>query len=164
MNIFAEIKQKLSDESYLTTNDDGETTELSDCVVSLPDALNIIDVIELKFGHSELGYVSKTKVIQLIESIKNNPEYPKNYGTLLDILRHIRKLSVIENEWNYLNECDESYPRVGEQVLARDKDGNLYVAACDCMYYWSVSNGEDSLVIPSTIIAWKAIEKGNWNE
>lgn len=36
--------------------------------------------------------ISRELVLKLVEDIKMNPEIPKNYGTLLDIMREIRKI------------------------------------------------------------------------
>ena len=40
----------------------------------------------------ENDLVTKGSVLKLIEDIKQNPEIPKNYGTLLDIMRVIGKM------------------------------------------------------------------------
>lgn len=37
-------------------------------------------------------YIKKEDVLKFIEDIKCNPDIPKNYGTLLDIMRYIRKM------------------------------------------------------------------------
>lgn len=37
-------------------------------------------------------YIRKEDVLKFIEDIKCNPDIPKNYGTLLDIMRYIRKM------------------------------------------------------------------------
>lgn len=48
------------------------------------------------------------KVLLIIEEIKENREIPKNYGTLLDIMRKIRQLPTIDAEpvvhghWEYI--------------------------------------------------------------
>lgn len=56
-------------------------------------------------------YIKKEDVLKFIEDIKCNKDVPKNYGTLLDIMRYIRKMptydvdKVVERlkeleEWN----------------------------------------------------------------
>lgn len=40
----------------------------------------------------ENDLITKGSVLKLIEDIKTNPETPKNYGTLLDIMREVRKI------------------------------------------------------------------------
>lgn len=37
-------------------------------------------------------YIKKEDIIKFIEDIKCNKDVPKNYGTLLDIMRYIRKM------------------------------------------------------------------------
>lgn len=37
-------------------------------------------------------YIKKEDVLKFIEDIKCNPDIPKNYGTLIDIMRYIRKM------------------------------------------------------------------------
>jgi hypothetical protein len=37
-------------------------------------------------------YVKKEDVLKIIYDIKENKDIPKNYGTLIDIIRQIRKL------------------------------------------------------------------------
>ena len=37
-------------------------------------------------------YIKKEDVLKFIEDIKRNKDVPKNYGTLLDIMRYIRKI------------------------------------------------------------------------
>ena len=40
----------------------------------------------------ENDLIRRVTVLKLIEDIKMNPEIPKNYGTLLDIMREVRKI------------------------------------------------------------------------
>jgi len=42
--------------------------------------------------------IEKEAVISIIENIKENKDIPKNYGTLLDILRRIRQLPTVDAE------------------------------------------------------------------
>ena len=41
--------------------------------------------------------ISRESVLKLIEDIKNDPNVPKNYGTLLDILREVRKIPTVHD-------------------------------------------------------------------
>lgn len=41
--------------------------------------------------------ISRESVLKLIEDIKNDPDVPKNYGTLLDILREVRKIPIVHD-------------------------------------------------------------------
>lgn len=40
----------------------------------------------------ENDLISRGAVLKLIEDIKENPNTPKNYGTLLDIMREVRNI------------------------------------------------------------------------
>lgn len=40
----------------------------------------------------ENDLISRGAVLKLIEDIKENPDTPKNYGTLLDIMREVRSI------------------------------------------------------------------------
>ena len=42
--------------------------------------------------------VEVEKVLIIIENIKENKDLPKNYGTLLDIMRRIRELPVVDSD------------------------------------------------------------------
>ena len=41
-------------------------------------------------------YINKTELLKFIEDIKCDDNIPKNYGTLLDIMRYIRKMPTIQ--------------------------------------------------------------------
>lgn len=52
-------------------------------------------------------YIKKEDVLKIIYDIKENKDIPKNYGTLLDIIRQIRKLpseDVNEAKYGYIIE------------------------------------------------------------
>lgn len=63
----------------------------------------------------ENDLISRVAVLKLIEDIKCNPEVPKNYGTLLDIMRAVRKIPVsydvdkVVERMNDLTEPTEEY-------------------------------------------------------
>lgn len=40
-------------------------------------------------------YINKTEILKFIENIKCDDNIPKNYGTLLDIMRYIRNMPCI---------------------------------------------------------------------
>lgn len=46
--------------------------------------------------------ISRDKVLKFIEDIKCDSSIPKNYGTLLDIMRYIRKLPTIDGNDNII--------------------------------------------------------------
>lgn len=41
-------------------------------------------------------YINKTEILKFIEDIKCDDNIPKNYGTLLDIMRYIRSMPCID--------------------------------------------------------------------
>lgn len=65
--------------------------------------------------------ISRTAVLQILYDVKDDDDTPKNYGTLLDIIRQIRELPVafdkeqvieklkhLENDtFNYYNRYDD---------------------------------------------------------
>ena len=53
-------------------------------------------------NNSELGYISKSDILHWIENLKCNKNIPKNYGTILDIMRYIYRMPAI-----YLEKEDE---------------------------------------------------------
>jgi len=60
----------------------------------------IIDIVnqlaeEYKDKNIEDLYISRTEVLRLIEDIKCDDSIPKNYGTLLDIMREIRNMPTL---------------------------------------------------------------------
>lgn len=68
--------------------------------------------------------IRRSDVLRLIEDIKINPEIPKNYGTLLDILRQVREISSLgqipvktENRKDRLTEKTEE----GKYIIQADR-------------------------------------------
>lgn len=53
-------------------------------------------------------YIKKEDIILFIEEIKDNKNIPKNYGTLLDIIRYIRKMPTFNLD-NILQQLDNSH-------------------------------------------------------
>lgn len=43
-------------------------------------------------------YIKKEDALKFIEDIKCNKDIPKNYGTLLDIMRYIRKMPTYDTD------------------------------------------------------------------
>lgn len=58
----------------------------------------LITQLAEEYTTSETGFISRTKVLQFIEDIKCDDKIPKNYGTLLGIMRYIRKMPGISND------------------------------------------------------------------
>lgn len=66
--------------------------------------------------------ISRTAVLQILYDVKDDDDTPKNYGTLLDIIRQIRELpvafdkeQVIEQIEKYMQETSE---RIDEKIRA----------------------------------------------
>lgn len=66
-------------------------------------------------------YIKKEDILKFIEDIKCNKDVPKNYGTLLDIMRYIRKMptydvdKVIEKLQAELNLADKEKERCARE-------------------------------------------------
>ena len=58
--------------------------------------------------------ISRTEVLELIEDIKCNPDVPKNYGTLLDIMGQIRQLPTAYDVEDVVVELEERKNRPPE--------------------------------------------------
>ena len=74
------------------------------------------------------GFISKTEVLTLIEEIKCNDDIPKNYGTLLDIMRMIRNMPTVDNTDNGWIPCSERLPEESGYYLVTYhnwSDGNF---------------------------------------
>ncbi len=54
----------------------------------------------------ENDLIRRVSVLKLIEDIKMNPEIPKNYGTLLDIMREVRKIPAIPDLENIIHQLE----------------------------------------------------------
>ncbi|MFQ9515366.1 MAG: hypothetical protein ACLRZ9_06020 [Eubacterium sp.] len=52
--------------------------------------------------------IRKSDVLKLIEDIKSDNNIPKNYGTLLDIIRQIRNISSVYDEDMVIKQLNES--------------------------------------------------------
>ena len=81
-----------------------------------------------QYQSSEIGFISKTEVLTLIEEIKCNDDIPKNYGTLLDIMRMIRNMPTVDNTDNGWIPCSERLPEESGYYLVTYhnwSDGNF---------------------------------------
>ena len=74
------------------------------------EAIEIVKQEAEQYQSSEIGFISKTEVLTLIEEIKCNDDIPKNYGTLLDIMRMIRNMPTVDNTDNGWIPCSERLP------------------------------------------------------
>jgi hypothetical protein len=102
----------------------------------------------------ENSYISRTEVLLLIESIKDNKDIPKNYGTLLDILRQIRNMPTvsIDNGWI---PCSERLPKYLENVLICTETGFVTIAYMQGEIYGN--SWADGLGLIREVIAWQPL-------
>ena len=91
-------------------------------------AIEIVKQEAEQYQSSEIGFISKTEVLTLIEEIKCNDDIPKNYGTLLDIMRMIRNMPTVDNTDNGWIPCSERLPEESGYYLVTYhnwSDGNF---------------------------------------
>ncbi|MGN0415984.1 MAG: hypothetical protein ACI4FX_10920 [Agathobacter sp.] len=75
--------------------------------------------------------IRRSDVLRLIEDVKSNPEIPKNYGTLLDILRRVREIpSLGQIPFKTENRKDRLTEKTGE---------GRYIIPADRLTSWDVS-------------------------
>ena len=92
------------------------------------EAIEIVKQEAEQYQSSEIGFISKTEVLTLIEEIKCNDDIPKNYGTLLDIMRMIRNMPTVDNTDNGWIPCSERLPEESGYYLVTYhnwSDGNF---------------------------------------
>lgn len=58
--------------------------------------------------------ISRESVLKLIEDIKINPDIPKNYGTLMDIMRGVREIPAAFDVDKVVEEIREYADNVAE--------------------------------------------------
>ena len=96
--------------------------------LAFDDAIEIVKQEAEQYQSSEIGFISKTEVLTLIEEIKRNDDIPKNYGTLLDIMRMIRNMPTVDNTDNGWIPCSERLPEESGYYLVTYhnwSDGNF---------------------------------------
>lgn len=62
------------------------------------DELRAFEYSQNKKRHQNEELIRKSDVLNLIEKIKEDDSIPKNYGTLLDIMRHIRVMPSVKGD------------------------------------------------------------------
>ena len=121
-------------------------------------AIRLSSVIEIvkqeaeQYQSSEIGFISKTEVLTLIEEIKCNDDIPKNYGTLLDIMRMIRNMPTVDNTDNGWIACSERLPEEsGTYIVNAIENSIIHVTFAKwmprmkkwnltgCRSYWKVN-------------------------
>lgn len=68
--------------------------EAADTIESLSEKLQATNM--------ESDLIKRESVLKLIEDIKCNPDLPKNYGTLLDIMREVRAIPAVYDSENII--------------------------------------------------------------
>ena len=96
-----------------------------DLVECIPNNIvkKIVNQLAEEYKPKDDGFISRYEVLKLIEDIKCDKKIPKNYGTLLDIMRQVRKMPVLfatdENAGNNgWIACSERLPeKQGEYIV-----------------------------------------------
>ena len=159
---FEKIIEKLEEEKmsyFLTIANTGD--EKLDCAYehtgdALDKAIEIVKQEAGQYQSSEIGFISKTEVLKLIEEIKCKDDIPKNYGTLLDIMRMIRNMPTVDNTDNGWIPCIDLLPEEsGEYLTCVEYDGDRFIAIdeIDCdgiIKEWNCSTDYK-------VIAWKPL-------
>ena len=128
-------------------------------------AIEIVKQEAEQYQSSEIGFISKTEVLTLIEEIKCNDDIPKNYGTLLDIMRMIRNMPTVDNTDNGWIACSERLPKYGEVVMCSCTNGGITIS---CITHKGVTPSKSVRFGQHSVIAWQPLpqpfQKGDNNE
>ena len=54
-----------------------------------------------------MNLISREEVLKLLYEIKDDNSIPKNYGTILDIIREVRKIPIAFDKEKVMNEIQE---------------------------------------------------------
>ena len=134
--VFEKIIEKLEEKIVVTWKHDYEGGRED----AFNEAIEIVKQEAEQYQSSEIGFISKTEVLKLIEEIKCNDDIPKNYGTLLDIMRMIRNMPTVDNTDNGWIPCNELLPAYGQTVLAsvcaEDAEWKIIIACYKEEDFW----------------------------
>lgn len=90
--------------------------------------------------------IKKSDVLKLIEDIKCNDRIPKNYGTLLDIMKEIRLMSDVQKHghWTLLTNCSNSgcYCSVCNKKVYKENYGNAKMISKYCPNCGAIMDGK----------------------
>ena len=75
--------------------------------------------------------ISRTEVLKLIEDIKCNRDVPKNYGTLLDIMRKIRKLPTAYSVEKVVEQVEDKREEMVNDTEYDNNTVNYYLQYAD---------------------------------
>ena len=117
-------------------------------------AIEIVKQEAEQYQSSEIGFISKTEVLTLIEEIKCNDDIPKNYGTLLDIMRMIRNMPTVDNTDNGWIPCSERLPKYGEVVMCSCTNGGITIS---CITHKGVTPSKSVRFGQHSVIAWQPL-------
>lgn len=122
---------------------------------------------KLQATNMESDLIKRESVLKLIEDIKCNPDLPKNYGTLLDIMKEVRGIPAVYDSENIIKvnmersaedcggwiPCKERLPEDFNTVLAFTEEKQFVTVARDGMD-WVLYDG---LIIREKVIAWQQL-------
>ena len=118
------------------------------------EAIEIVKQEAEQYQSSEIGFISKTEVLTLIEEIKCNDDIPKNYGTLLDIMRMIRNMPTVDNTDNGWIACSERLPKYGEVVMCSCTNSGITIS---CITHKGVKPSKSVRFGQHSVIAWQPL-------
>lgn len=95
--------------------DDGRSQGRYEQTVRIMKIVN--QVAEEYNKNIEKSYISRTEVLKLIEDIKCDDSVPKNYGTLLDIMRQIREMPTVSVNDGWIPCSSGKMPNMNQTVL-----------------------------------------------
>ena len=113
-----------------------------------------------KYKYSECGFVSKSDVLKVIEDIKCNDNTPKNYGTLLDIMRKIRILPTVRYiDWI---PCSDRLPNQDGEftdvlITCESIADGVFVQSAEFYVATDGSPVFDSLYHYERVLAWRPL-------
>ena len=129
-----------------------QTQTAEDFASAYKDAIEIVKQEAEKYQSSECGFISKSEVLRFIEEIKCNDDIPKNYGTLLDIMRGIRNMPTVDN--NGWIPCIERIPKYGEVVMCCCENCGITVS---CITHKGVKPSKSVRFGQHSVIAWQPV-------
>ena len=164
---FEKIIEKLEERTSFISdckkygNKDSEQQKNSYSTMMMYEVADLVDdLVEIvkqeaeKYQSSEIGFISKTEVLKLIEEIKCNDDIPKNYGTLLDIMRMIRNMPTVDNTDNGWIPCSERLPKYGEVVMCSCTNSGITIS---CITHKGVKPSKSVRFGQHSVIAWQPL-------
>lgn len=113
--------------------------------------------------------IRKIDVLNLLESIKDNKDIPKNNGTFMDVIRQIRNMPTIIQESNWIPCNSGNLPTITEKQIpcgihyysncvwvTLDNEEVVEAVLEDTGRWFREDNG---MLITEQVIAWKEFSK-----